>query len=71
VLPAVSIACWPGEQPRRQYHPSESSDISRLALDEEQRREIEAARTDAEAEKEARQRAWMSPNNAALWNWIF
>jgi hypothetical protein len=60
-----------GEQPRCQYHPSESTDTGRLALDEAQRRELEAARIEAEVEKEARQREWMNPNNPALWTRTF
>jgi hypothetical protein len=71
VLLAVSIACWLGEQPQCHYNPTEATDTGRLALDEEQRREIEGAKIEAETEKEARQREWMSPNNPALWNRIF
>jgi hypothetical protein len=65
----VAIACWLGERPECHYRPTEPSDIGRLALDEEERREAVAFK--AEAETAARQREWMSPGNPVLWNRIF
>jgi hypothetical protein len=70
-LLAVSIACWLGERPECHYRPTEPTDIGRLALDEEQRREAAAVNAEAEAEKEARQSEWMRWDNESLWNRSF
>jgi hypothetical protein len=71
VLLAVSIACWLGERHECHYRPTEPNDTGRLALDEEERHESAVFKAEAEAEKEARQREWMNPNNPALWTRSF
>jgi hypothetical protein len=46
--------------------------LSRFSpFDAEEQREAAAFKVEAEAEKAARQREWMNPNNPALWTRAF